>query len=588
MTDSPDLVIRGGNIADGRHGDLYEAQVAVTGDRKVQVGKVRAKRAEEIYDRGKLVTPGFVDVHPHYDGQVTWSQDITPSSQNGVTTAIMGNCGVGFAPCRPADHFRLHRLLAGREDLPGPVLSAGLPWAWERFPDYMGWLSKRNFDMDIGAQLPHAALRVYVMGERGARRDPSTPEDNKAMAALAGDAVRAGALGFSTSRTLNHRTSTGDYTPTLKAGEDELTAIAAAMHGQGRSVLQFVLDLSTINEDLPMMLRVAENTRIPVSFSITQNDKAPHRWRQTLDTINQASARGLAITAQIAARPVGLLLGLELSRNPFQTHPSYRAIAKLPLAERVARLRQAEVRAAILSETATSTDDPLFFRPNYDKMYLLGDPPDYEQPPENALGAQARHQGKRPEELAYDAMLGDDGRGMLYVPFLNYADGNLDAVREMLRDPHSVPGLSDGGAHCGIICDASFPTYLLTHWTRDRKRGEKLSIPFVVAAQSRKTALSVGLRDRGVLAPGYKADVNVIDYDRLHLHPPKVHYDLPVGGRRLLQQVDGYDATIVSGVVRQRGGTATGALPGRLVRGAQGRLQYATHTRYRPRESQDL
>jgi N-acyl-D-aspartate/D-glutamate deacylase len=342
------------------------------------------------------------------------------------------------------------------------------------------------------------------------------------------------------------------------------------MHGTGRSVLQFVLDLSTLDEDLPMMLRVADNTKCPITFSITQNDKAPRRWRQTLDTINAAAGRGLSITAQIAARPVGLLLGLELSRNPFQTHPSYREIAKLPLAERVARLRQPELRAAILSENATATDDPLFFRPNYDKMYLLGDPPDYEQPPENALAAQARRQGKQPEELAYDAMLSDDGRGMLYVPFLNYADGNLDAVREMLSDPHSVPGLSDGGAHCGIICDASFPTYLLTHWTRDRTRGDKLSIPFVVAAQSRKTALSVGLYDRGVIARGFKADVNVIDYDRLHLHPPKVHYDLPVGGRRLLQQVDGYNATVVSGVVTQRGGKATGARPGRLVRGAQG------------------
>src|ERR1700719_358990 len=305
-------------------------------------------------------------------------------------------------------------------------------------------LSRRHCDMDIGAQLPHAALRVYVMGERGARRDPATAEDNSAMAALAGDAVRAGALGFLTSRTLNHRTSTGDYTPTLKAGEDELTAIAAAMHGQGRSVLQFVLDLSTINEDLPMMLRVAENTKIPVSFSITQNDKAPQRWRQTLDMIGDASKRGLAINAQIAARPVGLMLGLELSRNPFQTHPSYKAIAHLPLAERLKRLHQPAVRAAILSEHATVTDDPLFFRPNYDKMYLLGNPPDYEQPVENTLGAQARRQGRQPEELAYDAMLTDEGGGMLYVPFLNYADGNLDSTREMLRDPNAVPGLSDG------------------------------------------------------------------------------------------------------------------------------------------------
>jgi N-acyl-D-aspartate/D-glutamate deacylase len=572
MTKTPDLVIRGGTVADGGGGELYEADVAVTDGRITEIGKVLGKGKEEIDARGKLVAPGFVDVHTHYDGQVTWSQDITPSSQNGVTTAIMGNCGVGFAPCRPSDHVRLIQLMEGVEDIPEPVLSAGIPWQWESFPDYMDWLSQRSFDVDIGAQLPHAALRVYVMGERGARRDPSTAEDNKQMAVLAGDAVRAGALGFSTSRTLNHRTSTGDLTPTLKAGEDELTAIAGAMHGVGRSVLQFVLDLSTLNEDLPMMLRVAENTKCPISFSITQNDKAPQRWRQTLDTIGEATRRGLAITAQIAARPVGLMLGLELSRNPFQTHPSYRALAHLPLQERVVRLRMPEVRAAILSENATATDDPLFFRPNYDKMYLLGNPPDYEQPPENTLGAQAKRQGKRPEELAYDAMLTDDGRGMLYVPFLNYADGNLDATREMLSDPNAVPGLSDGGAHCGIICDASFPTYLLTHWTRDRTRGEKLSIPFVVAAQSRKTALSVGLTDRGLLAPGFKADLNVIDYDRLHLHPPKVHYDLPVGGRRLLQQVDGYDATIVSGVVTQREGKATGARPGKLIRGAQGSL----------------
>ena len=570
MASNPDLVIRGGNVADGLGGDLFEADVAIADGRISEVGKVLGEGKQEIDARGKLVTPGFVDIHTHYDGQVTWSQDITPSSQNGVTTAIMGNCGVGFAPCKPGDHQRLIQLMEGVEDIPEPVLSAGIPWSWESFPDYMEWLSKRQFDIDIGAQLPHAAVRVYVMGERGARRDPSTPADNQAMAALAGDAVRAGALGFSTSRTLNHRTSTGDYTPTLKAGEDELTAIAGAMQGVGRSVLQFVLDPSTLHEDLPMMLRIAENTKIPVSFSITQHDKAPQRWRKTLDIINEASAKGLSITAQIAARPVGLMLGLELSRNPFQTHPSYRAIARLPLAERLIRLRQPEVRAAILSESATATDDPLFFRPNYDKMYLLGNPPDYEQPPENALGARARREGKRPEELAYDAMLTEDGRGMLYVPFLNYADGNLDATREMLQDPRSVPGLSDGGAHCGIICDASFPTYLLTHWTRDRSRGEKLSIPFVVAVQSRKTALSVGLHDRGLLAPGHKADVNVIDYDNLHLHPPKVHYDLPVGGRRLLQQVDGYDATVVSGVVTQREGRATGARPGKLVRGAQG------------------
>src|ERR1700694_5535681 len=363
MADNPDLVIRGGSIADGLGGELFEADVAISDGRIVEIGRVLSKCTEEIDARGKLVAPGFVDVHTHYDGQVTWSQDITPSSQNGVTTAVMGNCGVGFAPCRPDDHQRLIQLMEGVEDIPEPVLSAGLPWAWESFPDYMDWLSQRNFDMDIGAQLPHAALRVYVMGERGARRDPATPEDNRAMGALAGDAVRAGALGFSTSRTLNHRTSTGDFTPTLKAGEDELTAIAGAMHKVGRSVLQFVLDQGSIHEDLPMMLRVAEKTQCPISFSVTQADKAPRRWRQTLDSINEASARGLSITAQIAARPVGLLLGLELWRNPFQTHPSYRAIAKLPLAERLARLRQPEMRGAIPRATAAADAEPPFFLP---------------------------------------------------------------------------------------------------------------------------------------------------------------------------------------------------------------------------------
>src|ERR1700742_3867747 len=305
MAEHPSLVIRGGTIADGFGGELFEADVAINDGRITEVGKISAKGVEEIDARGKLVTPGFVDLHTHYDGQVTWANDISPSSQNGVTSAIMGNCGVGFAPCRPADHRRLIQLMEGVEDIPEPVLEAGIPWEWESFPDYMDWLSKRSFDMDIGAQLPHAALRVYVMGERGARRDPATAEDNSAMAALAEEAVRAGALGFSTSRTLNHRTSTGDFTPTLKAGEDELTAIAAGMQTQGRSVLQFVLDLSTLDEDLPMMLRVADNTKCPITFSITQNDRAPRRWRQTFAEINAATKRGLDITAQIAARPGG-------------------------------------------------------------------------------------------------------------------------------------------------------------------------------------------------------------------------------------------------------------------------------------------
>ena len=569
MADGADLVIRGGTIADGRGGELYEADIAVSGGRIVEVGKVSAKGAEEIDAKGKLVTPGFVDVHTHYDGQVTWSNDVTPSSQNGVTTVIMGNCGVGFAPCRPTDHTRLIELMEGVEDIPEPVLSAGIPWEWESFPEFVNWLSKRSYDVDVGALLPHAAVRVYVMDERGARREPATADDNKAMAAIAADAIRAGALGFSTSRTINHRTSTGDFTPTLKAGEDELTAIASAMRAAGPGYLQFVLDNETTVEDLPMMLRVAENSRCPISFLVSQHPRSPDRYRETLDQLAKANAKGIQVTAQVAARAVGLLLGLELSRHPFQTLPSYKAIAHLPLAERVKRMRDPAVRKAILSEQPEKTSDPLFSRPNYDWTFLLGNPPNYEQPRENSLSARAAREGKSPQELAYDAMLADDGRGMLYVPGTNYARGNLDAVHDMLTDPSAVPGLSDGGAHCGIICDASFPTFLLTHWTRDRSRGEKLSIPFVVEAQARRTAELVGLRDRGVLARGYKADINVIDYDKLHLHPPQVHYDLPKGGRRLVQQIDGYDATIVSGVISRRQGQATGARSGRLIRGVQ-------------------
>jgi N-acyl-D-aspartate/D-glutamate deacylase len=569
MTTNPSLILRGGTIADGLGGPLYEADIAISGGRIVEVGRISARADEEIDARGKLVAPGFVDAHTHYDGQVTWSPEISPSSQNGVTTAVMGNCGVGFAPCRTQDHERLIQLMEGVEDIPELVLSAGLPWAWETFPEYLNWLSRRSYDLDIGAQLPHAALRVYVMGERGARCEPATSVDNMVMAGLTRQAIEAGALGFSTSRTLNHRTSTGDYTPTLKAGEDELTAVATAMRQTGGGLLQCVLDQGGFEEDLSMMLRVAEASHCPITFSIAQGDKEPTRWRRTLETIAQASAKGLSITAQIAARPIGLLLSFELTRNPFVAHPSYIAIARLALPERLARLRDPAARAAILGERPLENGDQMIFRPNYDKMYLLGDPPDYEQPPENALGARALREGKKPEEMAYDAMLENDGKGMLYVPLFNYADGNLDATYEMLRAPHSVPGLSDGGAHCGIICDASFPTFLLTHWTRDRARGERLSIPFVVAAQCRRTALSVGLRDRGVIAAGYKADINVIDYDRLRLHPPQVHYDLPMNGRRLMQRIDGYVATIVSGVVTRRDGNATGERPGRLVRGAQ-------------------
>ncbi len=564
-----DLIVRNATIVDGTGGDPYEGDVAVTGATIASVGKIDGHAREEIDAKGRLVTPGFVDVHTHYDGQVTWGHDLSPTSQNGVTTAVMGNCGVGFAPCRPHDHDRLVRLMEGVEDIPEPVLSAGLPWTWETFPEYLEWLSGRDFDLDFAAQVPHAAVRVYVMAERGARREPATSADAAQMAAIVRDAVAAGAIGFTTSRTINHRTSDGDFTPTLKAGEDELGTIAAAMRETGSGVLQFVLDRETIDADLPMLLRVGRATGCPINLTVIQDDKQPDRWRQTLADISAHRAAGHTIHAQVAARPIGLLLGLELSRNPFLGHPSYRGIMGLPLAERVQRMRDPELRARILSEDPIRSDDPLIRKPNYNRVFRLGNPPDYEQPWENALGPAARNAGRDPADVAYDALLEEDGRGLLYVPFANYKAGNLDVVREMLLHPDAVPGLSDGGAHCGILCDASFPTYLLTHWTRDRARGEKLSVPFVVAAQSRRTAASVGLLDRGLIAPGYKADLNVIDYDRLQISPPRVRYDLPEGGRRLVQSTTGYEATIVSGIVTRRNDEPTGLLPGRLVRGAK-------------------
>ncbi|MGI9424842.1 MAG: N-acyl-D-amino-acid deacylase family protein, partial [Hyphomicrobiaceae bacterium] len=511
----------------------------------------------------------FVDVHTHYDGQVTWGNDLSPSSQNGVTTAVMGNCGVGFAPCRQPDQDRLVRLMEGVEDIPEPVLAAGLTWTWESFPDYLDWLETRHYDIDFAAQLPHAAVRVFVMGERGARREPATPEDNATMAAIAREAMHAGALGFTTSRTINHRTSDGDFTPTLKAGEDELLAITAAMRETGHGVLQFVLDRETLDADLPMLLRVGQRNRCPINLTVVQDDKDPDRWRHTMRDIAGHAEQGHDIHAQVACRPIGLVLGLELSRSPFLGHPSYREIMHLPLIERVSLMRDPATRKRILSEDPIRTDDPLIRKPNYNRVFRLGDPPDYEQPWENALGPVAREQGRDPADIAYDALLENDGRGLLYVPFVNYNAGNLDAVREMMLHPNAVPGLSDGGAHCGIICDGSFPTYLLTHWTRDRTRGEKLSIPFVIAGQTRRTAASVGLNDRGVVAPGYKADINVLDYDRLAMSPPQVLYDLPEGGRRLVQETRGYEATIVSGVITRRNDESTGRRPGRLIRGVR-------------------
>ena len=575
-----DLVIRGGELADGDGGPLRQADVAVDGGRIVAVGRVAGRGREEIDARGKLVTPGFVDIHTHYDGQAIWDSHLQPSSWHGVTTAVMGNCGVGFAPVQPQHRQRLVELMEGVEDIPGTALHEGLSWAWDSFPSYLDALAARPRDMDIAAQLPHGALRVEVMGERGARLEAATADDLQRMRALAAEAMRAGAIGFSSSRSVNHRSVKGEPTPSLRASEDELRAIALGLRDAGSGVLQFISDFNrpSLEEEFAMLSRLVRDSGRPLSYSLAQRPSAPGLWRQLLALTETANAQGLAITAQVAPRPIGVLLGLQGSLNPFSACPGYRAIAALPLAQRLTLLHQPALRQQLLAELQDlglqrdRKRDPLLPRFDaFDRVYVFGDPPDYEPPAEQSVAAIAGRRGVSPAEAAYDLLLADAGRAFLFAPFANYAEGNLDACHEMLAHRHSVPGLGDGGAHVSIISDGSFPTYLLTHWGRDRAHG-RFDIGWLVKRQTQDTARTVGLLDRGRLAPGYKADLNVIDWQRLRLQLPVMADDLPAGGRRLLQRAQGYEATIVSGVVVSREGQASGALPGRLVRGPQAAL----------------
>ena len=496
-----DLVIRNGRVVDGTGGPAFEADVAVRDGRIVQVGQVAGRGAEEIDATGKLVTPGFVDIHTHYDGQATWDSHMQPSAWHGVTTVVMGNCGVGFAPCKPDDHGRLIRLMEGVEDIPFPVLSEGLPWNWESFPDYLDALESRAFDVDIGTQLPHAALRVFVMGERGANREPANAADIAAMAAIAQKAVEAGALGFSTSRTLNHRTSDGQPTPTLTAGEDELTGIAKGLAAAGKGVLQLVSDFTDPREEFAMLRRIVEASGRPLSFSLVQSARGPNGWKTLLGALSDATAAGLPMKAQVAGRPVGVLLGFELTLNPFSHTPAWREVATAPFPERQARLEDPAFRAALLTQ-ADGPSPVAGLARNWATMFLMGEEPDYEQTPDRTVAKLAQARGIGPDELVLEHMLTHGGRGMLYMPFLNYADGSLDPSYAMLTHPDTVPGLSDGGAHVGMICDGSFPTSNLTHWTRDRTRGPKLGLEEVVRMQTRDTAEAVGLYDRGLIAPG--------------------------------------------------------------------------------------
>jgi len=573
MAAEHDLVIRGGRVVDGTGGPARTADVAMVGDRIVEVGVVGGRGRSEIDADGALVTPGWVDIHAHYDGQATWDDHLAPSSWQGVTTVVMGNCGVGFAPVHAPDHDRLIELMEGVEDIPGAALHEGLSWEWSSFASYLDFLDQRRRDIDLGAQFPHGAVRLHVMGERGAAAEPATADDIARMAELARQGVEAGALGFTTSRTLNHRTSRGEPTPTLLAEADELAGIAAALGAAGKGVLQVVSDFKDLDHEFATMRRMVAESGRPLSISIAQSPVVPDTWRELLDRITQANADGLPMTGQVATRAIGLLLGLQCTLNPFMTAPRYREMADRPLAERVSLMSDPEVRAAILADIGDRQRGLIGGRliHKWHLMYHLADPPDYEPDPATCAQAVADREGRSPEDVVYDWVLSDNGEGFVYMPSLNYVDGNLDAVREMLLHPHTVPGLADGGAHVGTISDGSFPTTLLAHFGRQRSRGDLLDVPFIVGSHTADTARTVGLADRGVLAPGYKADVNVIDFDNLVVRRPTMAADLPAGGRRLLQRAEGYMHTICSGTEIFIGGEPTGALPGRLVRGAQPR-----------------
>lgn len=561
-----DLVIRGGSVIDGTGREAFTADVALSNGLITEIGQIGGKGRREIDADGALVTPGFVDIHTHYDGQATWSNRMSPSSHHGVTTVVMGNCGVGFAPVRLTDHELLIELMEGVEDIPGVALNEGLSWEWESFPDYLDFLSKRQFDMDVGAQLPHAALRVYVMGQRGADREPATAEDVAEMQRLTEQAIRAGALGFTSSRTLNHRSAKGQPTPTLQAEYDELVGMASALHKAGHGVMEMISDFDDLNEEFDLLEAMVRSSGRPMSISLAQGI-SDHGWRKVLGKIERASNAGLAMRGQVAPRPIGILLGLTTTLSPFTTRPSFTEVARLPLGQRAAALADPSRKARILAEPTGLGFMRLFrLMDEGRKIWLMTDPPNYEPDPKDSLHAQALSRGVDPWSYVYDVLLQNQGQALLYTPFANYAENNLDCCRDMILHKDTVMGLGDGGAHVGTICDASFITSLLTHWGRDRTRGEGIDLPTLIKCQSHDTARAVDLMDRGTLQVGMRGDVNVIDFANLNVRLPEMINDLPAGGARLQQRADGYQMTIVNGEPTYIDGEPTDALPGRLVR----------------------
>ncbi len=578
-----DLVIKDAKIVDGTGEPSFNGDIAVTRGQITHVGKVEEEAQRTLHADGRLVTPGFVDIHTHYDAQATWDPQLLPTGWHGVTTTVFGNCGVGFAPARPDQHDWLIGLMEGVEDIPGSALTAGIRWEWETFPQYLDALEKLPKSIDIGTHVPHGAVRAYVMGERGARNEAATADDIEGMYRIVREGLESGALGFSTSRTMAHRAVDGEPVPGTFAQEDELFGIGRALKETGLGV--FELSGAGVAGDavgdgpddalqeMEWMHRLSADMQRPVSFAVLQFDSRPTQWRNLIEICKSKRADGAHVIAQYAARPFGSLGGLQTDLNLFRNRPAYVAIEGLPLAERVAKMKDPSIKETILGPDRIVEPDgfaSLMERPEVlARTFPLGDPPNYEPSPEESVAAIAEREGRPADHVLYDLMLGDEGRELILVAFMNYSDGDLHWSYDMMHSDDTVLSLGDGGAHCGLICDASLPTFMLTHWTRDRARGPKVSIEFAVKRMTRDTASLYGLHDRGVLTPGYKADLNIINFENLKLCRPEMAYDLPGGARRLLQRAEGFDYKVLSGEVVMEGAEPTEAMPGRLIRGPQ-------------------
>jgi len=577
MTQQFDTVIRGGLVVDGTGAEPFIGDVAIRDGAIAALGKIDGAGAQEIDATGLIVTPGFIDLHTHYDGQVIWSDRVNPSSSHGVTTVVLGNCGVGFAPCRPSDRDLMCMTMEGVEDIPGVVMAEGLTWDWETFPEYLKALEARPRDIDVAVFVPHSPVRVYVMGERGANREAATEADLAQMRGIVREAMEAGAVGVATTRTLIDRRADGAPVPSFAASVDELVSMAHGVREGGGGLVQVLPEFGMAGNppevDFEIMRKVAEESGQPVTFSIVpgRSDAAQSFWKRLMELVDAHNASGESpvLHPQYAPRPVGMLASFDLTSNPWADCPSYKALANLPIADRVKELRKPEVKARILSETPDEAVIPLtaLTRNNYHVMFEVSANPKYEPEPGQSVKDRAEAMGVTPEELAYDLLLKDEGRNCLLVAIGNYPEPTLDHLWRFFDDPNAVMGLGDGGAHYGLIVDSTYPTFVLQHWARDRK-GRRLSLAQAVHAMTEQPARVIGFSDRGVIAPGKKADINVIDFENLAMHAPEIVSDLPGGGRRLDQGASGYRYTLVSGKVIARDDAPTGELPGRLVKGA--------------------